>query len=819
MQQSISPAAPVAIQEPEEAVDYKRVFFLLLKNWYWFVVCVGIALVCAYLFTHYYRQQTYSINTSILIDEDSKKTGIDNIFEKALMSRASYAAIGNEIELLKSYTLARRVFEKLNWRTSWYEKDLLKWNGLYASEPFIVRESETGNNMEGFTLFLKPGKDQSYTLSADGVGRVNNAPVKIKFQSRGKFGEPFKNDYFHFTLYRKDPDKKEEEGMTYCFRFNNPSNLAKVYMRKERIDRADKMNDVIVLSMEGAEPLREIHYLNGLVSEYIDQKLEFRSEINRRSLDFINAQLNGMSDSLTAAGNTVTNFRTNNQVVDIGAQGQMVMTQLSDIERERSQNQIQLEYFRNLLSYLDNTDSIKKVVMPSVVGIGDPSLNSTVVKLTDLYNRREVLSFSAYENSPTMVLLNREIRQLGTQLRENLVNLIDNSKLTIQSLKKREDDINRQLNNLPGKEQTLINITRQYNLTNEIYTFLLQKRAETEIAMASTVSDVQVIDPARVERIVPSGMAPRVYYMIALLVGLALPGIVILFADFMNNTIQLQEDVEKLTSLTIIGNVPHSSNASELVVTENPRAPITEAYRGIRTNLQYMLNQEGQKIIGVHSIQPGEGKTFSSTNLASILAVNDKKVLLIGADMRKPRLHHIFNITMEEGLSTYLIGQSKYEDIIAETGVKNLYLVSSGPVPPNPAELLERDQYRELITQARKDFDFIVIDNAPVSFVTDGLITGRQADLNIFILRYGVSRKDQLKFINEMSERGVMKHPALLINDIKLDRYGYGYHYYSYRYSYKNKYYYEDDGEERHHHHHHKKSLLDKFKLNTKARS
>ena len=501
-----------------------------------------------------------------------------------------------------------------------------------------------------------------------------------------------------------------------------------------------------------------------------------------------------MSDSLTAAGNTVTNFRTNNQVVDITAQGQLVMNQLSEIEQERSQSQIQLDYFRNLQGYLNNTDSIKKMVMPSVVGVQDPSLNSLVLKLTDLYNQREVLSFSTHENNPSMVLLNKEINQVGTQLRENLVNLIDNSRLAIVNLKKREDDINRQLNNLPGKEQQLINITRQYDLTNEIYTFLLQKRAETEIAMASTVSDIQVIDPARLERVEKSGLASKIYYLLALILGFALPGVVILLKDYLNNTIQLKEDVEKLTPLTIIGNVPHSTNATELVVVEKPRAPITEAYRGVRTNLQYLLNQEGQKVIGIHSIYPGEGKTFSSTNLSCILAVNDKKVLLIGADMRKPRLHNIFNISNKEGLSTFLIGQSAYQDVIAKTNIKNLYLLPSGPVPPNPAELLERDEYGKLIVQAKKDFDFIIVDNAPVSFVTDGLVTGRQTDLNIFILRYGISRKEQLKFINEMAEQGVMKHPSLLINDIKLDHYGYGYRYYSYRYSYKNGYYdYRDD--------------------------
>jgi capsular exopolysaccharide synthesis family protein len=221
-----------------------------------------------------------------------------------------------------------------------------------------------------------------------------------------------------------------------------------------------------------------------------------------------------------------------------------------------------------------------------------------------------------------------------------------------------------------------------------------------------------------------------------------------------------------------------------------------------------MLSGNGQKVISIHSIRPEEGKSFSSINLACILALNDKKVLLIGADMRKPRLHHVFSRSNDSGLSTYLIGQSKYEDIIQKTDIKNLYLLAAGPVPPNPAELLERNLYKTLMERAREEYDFIVIYNAPVSMVIDGLITGKEADLNIFILRYGVSRKDQLKFINDMASKEVMKHQALVINDIKASRYGYGYHYYSYSYHYS--YYGDDDQADR--------SFLDRlFKRKHKA--
>jgi capsular exopolysaccharide synthesis family protein len=775
----------------EDEIDLKRILFLFVQKWYWFVTGVALALAAAFFLNHYYRQQAYTIDTSILITGDDKDFNLSNMFEKSVMMPGrSSVTIENEIELLRSYTLARRVFEQLNWRVSWFRKDFFKLKGLYPKEPFIVQESDHAANLEGLMLYLKPGADGSYTLSANGTTLVNNLPQAVRFESRGKFGEPFINEYFHFTLYLKRNEIPGPDDQ-FCFRFNNINTLTKSYLARQQIAPAGKNSDVIRLSIEGNEPVREIHYLNGLVSEYINRNLEVRTETQKRSLEFISKQLTGMSDSLNAAGNTVTQFRSQNQVLDISAEGGLVMQQLGEIEKERSQSQMKLDYFRNLLTYLENSDSIKNMVMPSVVGIQDPSLNAVVMKLSDLYSRRAVLSFSTHANNPTLLLLNKEIDQVTSQLRENLINLISNARLTIQNLQRREADINRQMNNLPEKEQQLINITRQYELTNEIYTFLLQKQAETDIALASTVSNVQVIDPARVDRVEKTGTSPQLLYLLAFLAGLVLPGLAILGLDALNNTIRLQEDVEKLTPLTIIGNVLHASGSSELVVIENPRAPITEAYRTIRTNLQYMLSENGQQVIGIHSIRPGEGKSFSSTNLACILALNDKKVLLIGADLRKPRLHQVLNRPANTGLSTYLIGQSGYEDIIQKTDIENLSLLVAGPVPPNPAELLERDLYRVLVERARKEFDYIIVDNAPVSMVTDGLVTSRLADLNIFILRYGVSRKDELKFINDMAAKQVMKHTALVINDIKGSRYGYGYHYYSYSYRYQ---YDEEDG-------------------------
>lgn len=785
--QTINEQPQVIQQQQDDEIDLKRLFYLLIRRWYWLLVFTILGASAAYLYSRFSHQK-YQIDTTIVVPEKNKGLDLEDMFKKDLTG-TNNVTINNEIELLKSYTLNHQVMENLNWRTEWYQKKLLIWNGLYTEEPFIVQEKETGMNAEGIEINITPQDDKTYTISVDGTALVNEKPTNISFESRGTYGQPFENEYFHFTLHPKE-DANTLVGNEYRFIFRNSNILTFQYLKKVNIALTDKNSEVIRLSIEGVEPLREVHYLNELVRVYLDLKLTQQTETQKRSLNFIDEQLSGISDSLSVAETNFSEFRSKNQIIDVSSQGEMVMEQLTDIEKQRSQSQMQLDYFENLLGYLEKGKSIKQLSSPSVVGIEDPSLNSLVMKLSDLYSRREVLAFSAHEDNPTLVLLNKEIVQINQQLRENLINLIDNARVTIKTLNKRYDKISSQLNNLPGKEQQLINIKRQYELTNDIYTFLLQRRAEIEITLASTVVDVQIIDPARMERIVQTSTSSIILIILGVLLGLAFPISIILLSDLFNTKIHLQEDVEKLTSLNIIGNVLHSRAKSETIVIDDPTAPISESYRTIRTNLQYKFTLPGEKVIGIHSISPGEGKTFSVTNLGSILAMNDKRTLLIGADLRKPRLHQIFNLSNDNGLSNYLIGQSEAKDIVLESMIDNLFIIVSGPVPPNPAELLERPRMNELLEWAKKEFDYIIFDNAPVSMVTDGLITSRLSDLNLFILRYHVSRKNQLKFINEIANQGVMKNPALIINDIKLHG-GYGYNY-SYKYAYSRGYSYKE---------------------------
>lgn len=713
-----------------------------------------------------------------------------NLFEGVLDQNNN--KIYKQIEIINSYFIINKSLKNLNWRTSWSKKNMFIWHGIYKQEPFDVVETLGFNNPEGVTIYITTTSGDTYTISADGEITQNNTVTEIKFEEKGTFNLPFKNKYFNFTLLNKINNTDNSDGH-YCFRFNNLNLLTLTYQAKLKSILKEKKGDIILCTIEGEEPVKEGDFLNELVKVYIADKLNFQNEAQRLTLNFINSQLTGISDSLNTVGTKFTEFRSKNKIIDLGTEGTLVMTNLKELETEGAKSQLQLDYFNNLLSYLSKPGDLTKLISPSVVGIEDPSLNMYVLKLNELYNRRQVLSFSARENNPTLVMIDKEVTETRSRLNENLRNLIENATKSINSMKQRQENISSQLNRLPKKEQQMINIQRQFTLTNEIYTFLLQKRAETNIALASSIPDVQIIDIAREETATPIGLSTKMILMIGFIFGLAIPALFIMLKNFFDDRIHTQEDVEDNTNLPILGSIMHNPTFTDLAVQENPKSNIAESFRALRTNLQFMLTGPLGKVISIHSTNPGEGKSFNAINLSTILAMDNKKVLLIGADMRKPRLHKTFNIKNEIGLSTFLIGYNTLDQVISPTEIKNLSILPSGPIPPNPAEILGNPEMKALIEMTRNIFDYIVLDNAPVSLVTDGIIVSHLSDLNIFILRYGVSHKHQLEMINQMEDKKMVKHLGLIVNDIKTNSFGHTYYkYYQYE-SYQNSYYNADD--------------------------
>jgi tyrosine-protein kinase Etk/Wzc len=771
--------------KPEETVDFKKIFYLLVRQWKWFFLFGILGFGVAYSYNKLTKPR-YTVNASILVPEKSTGMDMKNVFEKVLDQQGNN--IYNQIEILKSYYPINQTLVNLNWRTSWYKKDILIWRGIFRQEPFEVKEAPNVMNVEGVPVNVISSSGDSYIISADGEFKLNNLKTKVEFESKGTFGQPFVNSYFNFTLVKKANISNTTDG-NYKFVFNNLNETTLAYQKRLKVDLKVKKSDLIQCSIEGEEPIKDGEFLNELVKVYIKSKIDLENESQRRSLEFINDQLSGIADSLDVAGTKFTKFRSENKIIDIGKQGTLVMDNLKEIESDKAKSQMQLDYFNNLHTYLSNPGDGKKLASPSVVGIEDLSLNTQVVKMGELYSRRQLISFSAKENNPALLLIDKEIVQTRDLINENLLNLIDNAKQSVKSLKDRHSRIGSEMNKLPEKEQQMITIQRQFDLTNEIYTLLLKKRAETNIALASSISDVQIIDIARPSDSEPMGFPGRAILIIGFILGIAVPLGFVSIMNSLDDRIRSQEDIENKTSIPIIGNILHDDTDSVVVVSENPKSIIAESFRKLRTNLQFMLAVPGSKVISIHSTDPGEGKSFTAVNLATILAMNNKKVLVIGADMRKPKLHQVFNFSNDHGLSTYLIGYDTIEKVILPTSIKNLSLITSGPIPPNPAEILGRAEMKTLLDNVRVSFDYVILDNAPVSLVTDGIILSHLSDINIFVLRYGISHKHQLEMINQYAFKKIISHLAIVVNDIKSNAFGYSFSKYSrYEVSHKNSY-------------------------------
>jgi capsular exopolysaccharide synthesis family protein len=781
----------------EEGLNLRKVLLIAQKNWYLFVIFGLLGIAGGYIFSRY-SQPTYQVYATINIPQNSSSLadGFGNLAGGGLWGSSS--EINTQVEFLKSFSINKQVAQKLNWRTSWYKKDKLEWDNLlkvkdifswkafYKDEPFRVQELEGKINISGVRIFIEPLSGTEYRLSIRESEVSGGDLPGLSTETVMSFGQVFENDYFHFRI---TPNSKPDEFLnkTYFFVFNKSTEIAQNYLSKidAKVDDADFESNVIRLQIQGKQPQREIDYLNELISVYIQNKMNYQTETQKKSLQFIDKQLNGITDSLNIASTNFSQFKSKNQIVNISEQGNQVMQTLKEIESDKNKNQMQLEYFRNLLNYLKKSDDLQQLMAPSMVGIQDPTLNAMVVRASELYSRRQMIAISAKENNPTLLIIDKQIAQTIAQLLENVSNLVKNAEVVNNSLEAQQIKIRSQLNQLPEKEQDMINYQRRYELTSEVYTFLLQKRAEINISLAGTTPDVQIIDEACMETTSLVGTASRIKIAFGLILGLGLPAIFLLIVNFFSNTIQSQEDIEQNTKLPVLGNVIHSRTNSDTPVNDNPRSGIAESYRAIRTNLQFVLNNNERKIVAVHSTNPGEGKSFTSVNLATILAMNDKKVVLVGADMRKGRLHKIFGIENDHGLSTYLSDQDPINEVTFDTLIENLKIIPAGPIPPNPSELIDKPEMLALLEELANTYDYVIIDNAPSSIVTDGFLAGRHANLNIFILRYGVSKTDQLKYINQIADNKILNNLTLIINDIHGPGFGYGQNYY-YNYKYAN---------------------------------
>ncbi|MCB8999468.1 MAG: polysaccharide biosynthesis tyrosine autokinase [Bacteroidales bacterium] len=770
----------------DSIIDFKKYFFGIIANWYWFLISLILGLGAAWLINRY-TPPVYKVTGSLIISEDKGRglTGYENMIPGMEIYRTQKAVL-NEIEILKSYTLSYRTLDELDFNITYMGvgRSGIKETYLYNASPFIVIPDSGKTNLNNYPVYISILNRTHYQVQVDDNYDISETVA---------FGEPFNSRPFNFTIKLKDPEhfSPEDAYNKYYFKFNSKSTLINNFRGRLGIYTNDqKRGSVLFLTLSGYNPQQISDYLNALMQVYINNGLEEKNQTAINTVNFIDKQLGILDTSLRIAELNLQDFRLKNQIIDIDAEGSVVFARMEELQNSKSLLELQFRYFDYLKEYITDRNNMNMLVVPSVLDISDPLLSQLISELNSLLKEKENLLFTALPGNPKIAVLESKIESVRLALLDNLQYLYKNKTIQLKDIEKQLRNSEQELQKFPVTERLLIGIQRQYKVNDQIYTYLLQKRAEAAIAKATNVSDNKILDMARRENAGRISPNTRSNTIIGFLIGILLPLGILILLDLLVNKITSRSDIEKKTSIPIISNIGHSAGAGEIPVFESPKSALAESFRGLRTNLQYMLTNKDKKVITITSTISGEGKTFCSTNLAAIFAMAGKKTLLMGFDLRKPKIHKIFNIENKTGLTTCLIGNTSLSEIIKASKIENLFIAPSGPVPPNPAELLSSQAMTDLILEARKNYDIIILDTPPFGMVTDARIIARISDLNLFLLRQNYSPLNILGLLEDVNQSNELKSMGIIMNDIKnKGYYGYGYRYYNSGYTYGYGYY------------------------------
>jgi len=754
-------------QEKKQTQEFLNKY---LKRWIWFVAFGTFGVALGFLI---FKNSPiiFEVKSRVLIkSEDKSLSNLLSFDNPLMMDMGKKSNIENQIGILKSYTLFAEALRNLNWETSCYKKELLYKKEFYKNCPLELNIPPNAINAKDVFIKITVLSEKEYLLKAKGETNQNGYLQIIDFEKKIKFEEPFINDFFNFSI-KKGYSVVDE---SYYLKFNNLQNLTVEYLKKTNISQEELNSDLITIAIQGSNIQKEADFINELNNVFINFGMNNKSVNSENSLKFIDSQLERIKGNLSVAENNFSSYRKNNQVMNLGQEAQLVYSKLEEIENEKYLTELQVNFYKELQQYLDDSKKIEEMVNPSVIGITDPNLTSMLSKLMDLYSRREVLSYSVQENNPTLIVVEKEIKVTRDGLEETLKNQLKATESKMGSITERYSTIESRLKKLPETEKQLIGIQREFDLSNEMYTYMMQKKAEASITKASIAPEVQVIDVARPEVANYVGPSLMLNVIVGLFGGSILPIIFITLVSFFNNKIETREEIERVSKIPVLEGIIAHKYKEVLPVIYHPRSGIAECFRGLKSNLKALLEEPGSKVISINSLIPGEGKSFVSSNFSAILAKSNRRVLLIGSDLHKPTLHKYLDVKESFGLSNYFKDEKCFEEIISATFVPNLDFIQAGPIPNNPSELLDNKKFEHLIKDARQMYDFIIIDNAPVLLVPDAILTSNFSDISLFVLRMNYSHKDQIKQVNKIVEFNKVKNAAIVINEAPDRGYGYG---------------------------------------------
>ena len=775
-----------AKESKEENIDVKELLFKYLIHWPWFVGAVVACLIAAWVYL-YVSTPVYNISATVLIKDDKKGgsagmlSGLESLGLDGMIS--SSQNIDNEIEVLRSKTIVKEVVEDLGLYISYADKDEFPSKNLYKTSP--VQVSLTPQEAD---LLEKP-MIVEMALQPQGSLDVNVKIGDDEYQKHfEKLPAVFPTDKgtlaFFLTPDSALSSKRTSEETTDSEKttrnitatINKPLAVAKAYCKNMTIEPTSKTTSVAVISLKNSNVERGKDFINKLLEMYNINTNNDKNEVAQKTAEFINERISIISKELGSTEKDLESFKRGAGITDLTSDAQIALTGSAEYEKKRVENQTQINLLQDLQKYMQNEGY---EVLPSNIGLQDVNLAAAINRYNEVLVERKRLLRTSTENNPTIINLDTSISAMKENVQVSLDRVLRGLFITKADLDREASRYSRRISEAPGQEREFVSIARQQEIKAGLYLMLLQKREENAITLAATANNAKIIDDAIADD-APVSPKGRMIYLIALVLGVGIPVGVIYLLELTKFKIEGRSDVEKLTNVPIVGDIPLTDEKQgAIAVFENQNNLMSETFRNIRTNLQFMLEND-KKVILVTSTVSGEGKSFISSNLAISLSLLGKKVIIVGLDIRKPGLNKVFNIPRKEvGITQYLANPEKnLMDLVQPSDVsKNLYILPGGTLPPNPTELLARDGLDKAIETLKKNFDYVILDTAPVGMVTDTLLIGRVADLSVYVCRADYTHKNEYTLINELAENNKLPKLCTVINGLDLKRRKYGYYY------------------------------------------
>jgi len=744
-------------------IDFSTLFANMLSKWYWFVLSVIICFCLSYLYLRY-TAPIFKTSSRILITSDKASSPAADELTQALGGQVnSTSTVEGEAEILKTRHLMSKVVKDLKSYISYYHKGQVRSVDLYKSAPFKLTLFDSPDNISPVSLDVKLNgnkvilSNKLYSKQVDlyqrfvipGLGRVQI--------ERGE-GIPDKSGVYTVTV--------STVGMA----------VSGIMSRLDVIIPI-KQVDIIAMSMTSQIPKSSEDILNKLTEEYIHGNIEDKNKIADSTIAFIDNRLIYVGQELSKVEGNVQTFKQENKIADITAQAGLLVSTSGINQDDKAKIETQISILNSIENYLTSSGSDQRII-PSGTLIDDPNFAAVVERYNAIVLEKEKSSIGQTEDNPYMQNLNKQIISARADMVTSIRGLKRSLTISKQKIDSRSNTIAGNVKQVPAVERKYLDLTRQQDIKQTLYVFLLQKREETAISKTSNISSCKVIEPPITEG--PISPVRGNIYGYGIVAGLFLPFAILFLGDRLDTKVTSVEQVKGRTNVAVIGEIGKSSiDEGTIVVSQGSRTPISEQFRSLRTNLAFFLKDK-EKTILLTSSMSGEGKSFISLNLATVLAISGKKVVVMEMDLRKPNLSSKLNIRNDFGFTNYVVSKNLTPDeVIKPSGThENLFIVSSGNIPPNPTEIILSDRMEMLMTALIEKFDFIIIDAPPIGMVTDAQLLSKYADLTLYVVRQGFTFKDQIDIPQEIYVNEKMKNLAILMNDVKNNKsYGYGYGY------------------------------------------